>query len=88
MSTRARRQYFDGASYFDASLEEVLHLITQHGWANAYPSDFGEYSGTTLADAVDEVIGDCEMSWECGGGDEDEDGDDGDDAPNTDDPNA
>ena len=55
---------------FDASLEEVLHLITQHGYANAYPSDFGEYSGTTLANAVDAVIGDCEMSWEC-----DEDGD-------------
>ena len=83
--------YFDGASYFDASLEEVLHLITSVGYANAYPSAFGEYSGTTLADAVDAVIGDCEMSWECGGGGADEDGDEddgGDDAPNTDDPNA
>ena len=68
---------YDGATYFDASLEEVLHLITQHGYANAYPSSFGEYSGTTLADAIDAVIGDCEMSWECGGGeDEDQNNDD------------
>ena len=27
---------------FDASLEEVLHIITHAGYANAYPEVFGE----------------------------------------------
>ena len=38
---------------FDASLEECLHLVTHYGYANAYPTEFGEQIGTTLADAMD-----------------------------------
>ena len=42
---------------FDASFEEVLHLITHGGYARAYPDDFGEFPGTTLADAMDKARG-------------------------------
>ncbi len=38
---------------FDASLEEVFHIISAAGYANAYPSIFGEMQGTSLADAMD-----------------------------------
>lgn len=38
---------------FDAALEEVLHIITHTGYAEAYPNVFGEKAGTTLADAMD-----------------------------------
>lgn len=38
---------------FDATLEEVLHLITSKGYAAAYPNAFGESPGTTLSDAMD-----------------------------------
>ena len=38
---------------FDAALEEVLHIITHAGYANAYPDIFGEHAGTTLSNAMD-----------------------------------
>lgn len=38
---------------FDASLEEVLHIITHAGYAKAYPDVFGEEIGTELSDAMD-----------------------------------
>ena len=42
---------------FDASLEEVLHLITQCGYANAYPDVFGEEPGTEIANIMDNARG-------------------------------
>lgn len=42
---------------FDASFEEVLHLITHAGYAYAYPDAFGESPGTSLANAMDKARG-------------------------------
>ena len=42
---------------FDATFEEVLHLITHGGYAHAYPDVFGENPGTSLANAMDKVRG-------------------------------
>ena len=42
---------------FDATYEEVLHLITSAGYANAYPDVFGEKSGTEIAKAMDKARG-------------------------------
>ena len=42
---------------FDATLEEVLHLITQAGYADAYPKVFGEKPGTEIAKAMDKARG-------------------------------
>jgi len=42
---------------FDATLEEVLHLITQYGYANAYPGVWGESPGTVVAEAMDHARG-------------------------------
>lgn len=39
--------------FFDASLEEILHLITHGGYANVHPEIFGEYDGTAIAEAMD-----------------------------------
>jgi len=38
---------------FDATLEEVFHLITHHGYGNAYPRIFGPRSGTQIAKCLD-----------------------------------
>ena len=40
-------------SYYDGALEEILHPITQHGYANAYPEVFGEVRGSSLANCMD-----------------------------------
>jgi hypothetical protein len=38
---------------FDASLEEVLHIITHAGYGFAYPEVFGEEAGSELTNAMD-----------------------------------
>lgn len=42
---------------FDATYEEVLHLITSAGYAHAYPRVFGERRGTQIANAMDKARG-------------------------------
>tara|TARA_Y100000310_G_C20252911_1_gene609952 strand:- start:4 stop:660 length:657 start_codon:yes stop_codon:yes gene_type:complete len=42
---------------FDASLEEILHLITMIGYADAYPDVFGEFSGSKVANLMDGARG-------------------------------
>ena len=36
-----------------AYLEETLHLVTQVGYANAYPKIFGEFKGSQISKAMD-----------------------------------
>ena len=38
---------------FDATLEEVLHLISDYGYSPTYPKVFGTHTGTDIADAMD-----------------------------------
>jgi len=42
---------------FDASLEEVLHIITHAGYSKVYPEIFGEYAGTEISNAMDVARG-------------------------------
>jgi len=42
---------------FDASLEEVLHLITDEGYGVAYPEVFGRVPGTEISNALDKARG-------------------------------
>ncbi len=42
---------------FDASLEEILHMVTDVGWAGAYPSVFGREPGTEISNALDKARG-------------------------------
>ena len=41
---------------FDASLEECLHLVTWGGYSRVYPSVFGEFQGSQIANAMDTNI--------------------------------
>ncbi len=43
----------DRSERFDASIEEIWHLITHVGYSNAYPDVFGENEGTTISNAMD-----------------------------------
>lgn len=45
------------AGAFDGALEEVLHLVSHVGLANAYPEAFAEAPGSRLADAMDVMRG-------------------------------
>lgn len=38
---------------FDASLEEILHMVSDVGWAGAYPSVFDRMPGTEISNAMD-----------------------------------
>ena len=40
-----------------AYLEEILHLLTQVGYANAYPEVFGEFKGSRISEAMDVARG-------------------------------
>jgi hypothetical protein len=46
----------DGNQKFDATLEETLHLVTWAGYAHAFPTVFGEFTGTQIANAMDANI--------------------------------
>lgn len=46
-----------GADGFDATLEEVLHLITHVGYAHWKSDVFGEHKGSLVADAMDVARG-------------------------------
>ena len=41
----------------NAAFEEILHVISESGYAHAYPSVFGESKGTSIANAMDTARG-------------------------------
>ena len=47
---------YPGNQQFDATLEETLHLVTWGGYSRVYPSVFGEFSGSQIANAMDANI--------------------------------
>jgi hypothetical protein len=47
---------FPGNGWFDATLEETLHLVTWGGYAPTYPKVFGESHGSQIANAMDDCI--------------------------------
>lgn len=42
---------------FDASLEEILHIVSDVGWGGAYPEVFGRVPGTEISNALDKARG-------------------------------
>ena len=42
---------------YDEAIEEILHLITDYGWENAYPDAFARKRGTRLANASEAARG-------------------------------
>lgn len=42
---------------FDASLEEILHMVSDVGWGGAYPDVFGRAPGTEISIALDKARG-------------------------------
>lgn len=45
------------ASSFDVSLEEIMHLLVDTGWAVIYPTVFGQSPGSEIADCMDTARG-------------------------------
>jgi hypothetical protein len=54
----------DTAYGFDASLEEVLHLVTQLGFSLAYPDELGESGDTGLVRALEEAQDSGDFSYD------------------------
>ena len=67
ISLDAYKHRTDGGVYteerFDASLEEVLHLITHAGVSQKYPSVFGE-GDSELSSLIDNLNGNCGWGYE------------------------